>query len=102
MSERHSTRGFTATMGTSPGRFVERARVEAACHTTEQGVLRLKNATRTFGFSNGERMRRAFHRHKGVSPAEYAGRFGGEHLHSGILEPNAERGGPQTEARSSG
>ncbi|WP_176056484.1 GlxA family transcriptional regulator [Brucella intermedia] len=76
MSERSFARKFTATMGTSPARFVEDLRVDAACEALQRGEAQLSELPFLFGFENAERMRRAFQRNKGISPSEYRTRFG--------------------------
>lgn len=76
MSERSFARKFTATMGTSPARFVEDLRVDAACEALQRGEAQLSELPSLFGFGNAERMRRAFQRNKGISPSEYRTRFG--------------------------
>lgn len=76
MSERSFARKFTATMGTAPARFVEDLRVDAACEALQRGEARLSELPFLFGFGNAERMRRAFHRKKGISPSDYRIRFG--------------------------
>jgi transcriptional regulator GlxA family with amidase domain len=74
MSERHLTRVFAAELRTTPARFVERVRVEAAREALELGGT-VEAAARKSGFSSAEVMRRAFLRVLGVSPAEYRSRF---------------------------
>jgi transcriptional regulator GlxA family with amidase domain len=76
MSERTFARKFTATMGVAPARFVEDLRVAAACEALQRGEARLSELPLLFGFGNAERMRRAFHRNKGIAPADYQTRFG--------------------------
>jgi transcriptional regulator GlxA family with amidase domain len=74
MSERHLTRRFAQELQTTPARFVERVRVEAARATLESGST-VDAAARRSGFESTEVMRRAFHRTLGVSPSEYRDRF---------------------------
>jgi transcriptional regulator GlxA family with amidase domain len=78
MSERNFCRLFTRTMSASPAQFVEELRVEAACDAIERGETSLAEAPFLFGFGNAERMRRAFHRQKGIAPSDYEARFGPE------------------------
>jgi transcriptional regulator GlxA family with amidase domain len=76
MSPRHFTRVFRAEIGISPGRYVERARLEAArrrLEETEQSVAEVAVAT---GFGSSETLRRTFVATLGVAPAEYRQRFG--------------------------
>ncbi|QUH04820.1 GlxA family transcriptional regulator [Saccharopolyspora erythraea] len=72
MSARHFSRLFTREVGTSPGRYVERARVEAARSLLEAGH---RGVARRCGFGSAESMRRAFLRELGVPPAAYRDRF---------------------------
>lgn len=76
MSERSFARKFAATMGTAPARFVEDLRVDAACEALQRGDAQLSELPFLFGFGNAERMRRAFHRNKGIAPSDYRNRFG--------------------------
>ncbi|PKW19920.1 GlxA family transcriptional regulator [Saccharopolyspora spinosa] len=71
-SPRHFTRLFTKEVGTSPGRYVERARVEAARAMLETGQ---GGVARRCGFGSAETMRRAFLRQLGVPPSAYRDRF---------------------------
>jgi transcriptional regulator GlxA family with amidase domain len=75
LSDRHFRRLFVQTTGTTPGRFVERVRVEAARDLLEGGLPVATTASRS-GFGSPETMRRAFLRVIGVGPADYRARFG--------------------------
>jgi transcriptional regulator GlxA family with amidase domain len=75
LSDRHFRRLFVQTTGTTPGRFVERVRVEAARDLLEGGLPVSTVASRS-GFGSPETMRRAFLRVIGVGPAGYRARFG--------------------------
>ncbi|WP_433339244.1 GlxA family transcriptional regulator [Spirillospora sp. CA-294931] len=75
MSGRHFSRLFTRQVGTSPGRYVERARVEAACNRLETGAEGVDTVARLCGFGTAETMRRAFVREIGVPPSAYRSRF---------------------------
>jgi transcriptional regulator GlxA family with amidase domain len=76
MSERHLTRVFSAQTGTTPGRFVERVRVECARNLLESTRLKLPVVADRSGFGSVETMRRAFLRITGVGPGEHRRRFG--------------------------
>lgn len=69
MSPRHFARLFTAEVGTPPARAVERLRVEAASTALESGAGSVLAVARQCGFSDAERMRRAFIRLKGIPPS---------------------------------
>jgi transcriptional regulator GlxA family with amidase domain len=75
MSERHFTRCFTAEVGVTPARYVERVRVETArrlLEDTDDGVEAIAAAC---GFGTAETMRRTFLRTLRSSPTEYRRRF---------------------------
>lgn len=75
MSERNFTRCFTAEVGLTPARYVERIRVETArrlLEDTDQGVEVVADAC---GFGTAETMRRTFLRLLHTSPSEYRRRF---------------------------
>lgn len=69
MSPRHFARAFTAEVGTTPARAVERLRVEAASAALESCSNSVQNVARQCGFTDTERMRRAFIRLKGIPPS---------------------------------
>ncbi|MFC3997540.1 GlxA family transcriptional regulator [Nocardiopsis sediminis] len=75
MSERHFARRFTREVGMPPGRYVERARVQAARVLLESGADGVEEVARRCGFGTGETMRRAFLREIGVPPGAYRDRF---------------------------
>ena len=81
LSERHFARLFIAETGTTPARFVERARVEAARDLLEAGPASVETVAEQAGFGSPETMRRAFLRVLGVGPADYRSRFGTARLH---------------------
>lgn len=75
MSERNFARCFTAQVGVTPARYVERVRVETArrlLEDTEHGVDAVAAAA---GFGTSETMRRTFLRLLRTSPSEYRRRF---------------------------
>ncbi len=75
MSVRHFTRVFTAEVGESPSRFVERTRVEAARRELETSGETLDLVATRCGLGSSETLRRVFHRRLGVSPEAYRRRF---------------------------
>jgi transcriptional regulator GlxA family with amidase domain len=75
MSTRHFARAFRAETGTTPARYVERVRLEAARRELEEGTDSLATVARACGFGTPETMRRVFLRALGVGPAEYRRRF---------------------------
>lgn len=75
MSVRHFTRVFTAEVGQTPSRFVERVRAEAARTDLESGDETLDVVAARCGLGSAETLRRVFHRHLGVAPDAYRQRF---------------------------
>jgi transcriptional regulator GlxA family with amidase domain len=75
MSVRHFTRVFTAEVGESPSRFVERTRVEAARRELESTGATLDVVAARCGLGSAETLRRVFQRHLSVSPDAYRRRF---------------------------
>jgi transcriptional regulator GlxA family with amidase domain len=75
MSVRHFTRVFTAEVGESPSRFVERTRVEAARRELETTGDTLDVVAVRCGLGSAETLRRVFQRHLTVSPDAYRRRF---------------------------
>jgi transcriptional regulator GlxA family with amidase domain len=77
VSPRHFTRIFTRQVGMSPGRYLQRTRVEAARALLESGSDGVDVVARRCGFGTDETMRRAFVRDLGVAPSHYRDRFRG-------------------------
>jgi transcriptional regulator GlxA family with amidase domain len=75
MSPRHFARAFAAEVGLTPGRYVERTRLEAARRHLEDTAEGVQQTARACGYGTPEAMRRAFIETLGVSPAEYRRRF---------------------------
>jgi len=75
MSPRHFTRVFTDEVGVSPGRYVERVRIEAARRLLETSNDTLDIVAQRCGFGTAETLRRSFHRGIGVAPDHYRQRF---------------------------
>ncbi len=75
MSSRHFARMFSSELGESPGRYVERVRVETGrnlLETTDEPVATVASLA---GFHSSETFRRAFLRIVGVAPDLYRRRF---------------------------
>jgi transcriptional regulator GlxA family with amidase domain len=68
LSPRQFTRVFRSETGTSPAKAVETLRLEAAKLMLEQSRLPVEDIAKETGFSNRERMRRAFIRVYGEVP----------------------------------
>jgi transcriptional regulator GlxA family with amidase domain len=75
MSERNFARTFQRELFTTPARFVDRARVEAARLLLESERSNLEQIAFHCGFGSADTMRRSFHRYLRVTPAEYRQRF---------------------------
>ncbi|MDI5972628.1 GlxA family transcriptional regulator [Streptomyces sp. SL13] len=75
VSARHLTRLFRAATGTTPARYLESVRVEAARALLEGGTDPVERVARAAGFGSSETMRRAFQQLLGVSPTAYRARF---------------------------
>jgi transcriptional regulator GlxA family with amidase domain len=71
MSVRHFTRVFTTEVGETPGRFVERVRMELARRQLETTDDTLEHIAARCGFGTGETLRRVFRRRLNVSPDSY-------------------------------
>jgi transcriptional regulator GlxA family with amidase domain len=75
LSERQLTRLFVKQAQTTPARFVERVRVEAARGLLEASQASVDSVASSCGFGSAETMRRAFLRILGIGPGEYRRRF---------------------------
>ena len=75
MSPRTFARIYAGTMGITPARMVEKIRVEAVRRVLEETDMPIKRIAATCGFGQEERLRRAFARQVGTTPAEYRARF---------------------------
>lgn len=76
MSPRHFRRRFVALFATTPQKYLEQLRVEAAKSLLEHTRKGLKRIADECGFTSEESLRRAFVRQCGVRPAQYRERFG--------------------------
>ena len=68
MSPRHFCRAFTAETGLTPAKAVERLRLEAARERVESSSDPIEHVSAAVGFTDPERMRRAFVRAFGQPP----------------------------------
>jgi len=75
MSLRHFTRVFSTEVGETPGKFVERVRLEAARRELETTNDTLDVIAARCGFGTAESLRRVTQRRLGVSPDAYRRRF---------------------------
>ncbi|WP_432158480.1 GlxA family transcriptional regulator [Streptomyces sp. bgisy153] len=81
LSPRHFARAFHAETGMTPGRYVDRVRVEHARRLLADTGRGVEEISRASGYGTPEAMRRAFVRTLGASPAEYRRRFRTAPLH---------------------
>ena len=77
LSTRHFARAFQAETGVTPGRYVERVRVEHARRLLEDTADGVAQISRACGYGTPEALRRAFLKTLGQPPAEYRRRFSG-------------------------
>lgn len=75
LSPRHFARAFQEETGMTPGRYVDRARLEHARRLLEDTSDGVEEISRASGYGTPEAMRRAFIRTLGTAPAEYRRRF---------------------------
>ncbi|WP_243745191.1 GlxA family transcriptional regulator [Streptomyces hainanensis] len=71
VSERHLTRLFLRELGQTPGRFVRRARTEAAAHLLVTTSLPMATVASRCGFGSAETLRQAFVDRYGMPPSRY-------------------------------
>lgn len=75
MSPRTFARAYTAQMGITPAKTVEKLRLEAARRLLERRTAPLAEIAGRCGFGDVERMRRAFVRALRITPSQYRRRF---------------------------
>ncbi|MFC6600080.1 GlxA family transcriptional regulator [Kitasatospora paranensis] len=75
LSPRQFARAFAAETGTTPGRYVDGIRLEAARRRLEDTDDAIEQVARASGYGTAEAMRRAFVRTLAVSPLDYRRRF---------------------------
>ena len=74
LSPRHLTRLFQTELGTTPAKYVELIRFDAAKALLDAGHSVTETAQRT-GYGSSESLRRSFVAHLGISPRAYRQRF---------------------------
>ena len=75
MSPRNFARVFVAETGDTPALYLEKLRLEHAVRLLETTGTSLDMTAQTCGFTGHEQLRRAFQRHKGITPQDYRQRF---------------------------
>lgn len=74
-SVRTLIRQFQKGLNTTPAKYVEDVRLEAACRAFEMGGRSMEEIARRCGYNSVDVLRKAFVRRLGVTPKEYAQRF---------------------------
>ena len=75
MSPRNFARVFTREMKTTPAKFVERLRVEAARRRLEESQNSMETIAGECGFGNVNSMRTVFQRALKIAPGQYRRHF---------------------------
>ena len=75
MSDRTFARVFIEETGDTPAYYLEKLRLEHAVRLLETTGISLDVAAQDCGFTGREQLRRAFQRHRGITPQEYQQRF---------------------------
>ncbi|MGR8947689.1 MAG: GlxA family transcriptional regulator [Gammaproteobacteria bacterium] len=75
MSPRNFSRRFRLQTGFTPAKYVETIRLQAAQARLENSNQSVESIAAKTGFTNSERMRRAFVRQLKISPQDYRNRF---------------------------
>lgn len=76
MSDRTFARAYKTTTGQNPGKAVSIIKLEVACRILERENSPIKEIAAQCGFATEEKMRRAFHKYRGITPSDYRERFG--------------------------
>jgi transcriptional regulator GlxA family with amidase domain len=76
MSPRTFARQFQSEFGTTPARWIQSLRVEAARQHLESLDMPLKRIARVTGFRDEQALRRAFIQQISLTPKQYRERFG--------------------------
>jgi transcriptional regulator GlxA family with amidase domain len=84
MSVRNFARVFREETGTTPARYVETIRIEAARRYLEGSDKSVEEVAAAAGFASAEALRRAFAKHLGTSPSEYRARVAAAKAKSGL------------------
>jgi len=92
LCRRHFSRRFKEEFGTTPAAFVERLRLNEACHRLASRDNSIEQIAASVGFKSAATFRRAFQRQLGVMPIDYRNRISsdGESLHRRASDPDKE------------
>jgi transcriptional regulator GlxA family with amidase domain len=91
---RHFSRRFKKEFGTTPAAFVERLRLDEACHRLSIRDNSVEDIAASVGFKSAAAFRRAFQRRLGVKPNDYRRRVD--------LDPKFARKLPHSRQKSRG
>jgi transcriptional regulator GlxA family with amidase domain len=86
MSPRTFMRQFKAQFNTTPARWVQSLRVEAAMQQLENRNTSLSKIARNTGFLDEQALRRAFLQQLGVTPKEYREKFAESTMHMAYIQ----------------
>lgn len=75
LCRRHFSRRFKEEFGTSPAAFVERLRLNEACHRLSVRDNSVEHIAASLGFKSAATFRRAFQRQLGIMPTDYRHRI---------------------------
>ncbi|KGJ95856.1 GlxA family transcriptional regulator [Thalassotalea sp. ND16A] len=75
MSPRNFSRQFTEQLRLSPGKYVQKSRVDRAKHLLEQGQLSITQVAGKVGINSIAVLNRLFKKHLGIRPNDYKQRF---------------------------
>jgi len=75
ISPRNFARRFSAKVGNTPSKYIEKLRVQAAKSYLETTDMPMELVAEATGFQSADRMRRSFNRALSVNPHDYRERF---------------------------
>src|SRR5215831_12050549 len=90
---RHFTRRFKQQFGTSPAAFVERLRIDEACHRLFNRDNSVEDIAASLGFKSAATFRRAFQRRLGIMPIDYRHRVARDRESVCRLSHNSQKEG---------
>jgi transcriptional regulator GlxA family with amidase domain len=93
LCRRHFTRRFKEEFGTSPAAFVERLRLNEACHRLAVRDNSVEHIAASLGFKSAATFRRAFQRQLGIMPIDYRHRVARDGEFARRLSDNPQKEG---------
>jgi transcriptional regulator GlxA family with amidase domain len=91
MSPRTFARQFQSQFGTTPAKWIQSLRVEAARQHLETVNMPLKRIAPLTGFRDEQALRRAFIQQLSVTPKQYRERFGVGQSDNGLTQQDSAR-----------